>query len=124
MAFPTLCYQISFPRSPHRLRKRWLLLRIGELAAVLLAMYIIIEQYMQPTIENARKHVVENEGAVHLSYMLERLLKLAIPSLYVWLLFFFSFFHLHLNILAELTHFGDRLFYRDWWNARDIEEYW
>jgi intracellular septation protein A len=27
-----------------------------------------------------------------------------------------------LNILAELLRFGDREFYKDWWNARTIEE--
>ena len=27
-------------------------------------------------------------------------------------------------MLAEITRFGDRLFYRDWWNARTIESYW
>ncbi|KAJ0745718.1 putative diacylglycerol O-acyltransferase [Helianthus annuus] len=29
-----------------------------------------------------------------------------------------------LNILAELLRFGDREFYKDWWNAQTIEEYW
>lgn len=27
-----------------------------------------------------------------------------------------------LNILAELLRFGDREFYKDWWNAQTIEE--
>jgi hypothetical protein len=27
-----------------------------------------------------------------------------------------------LNILAELLRFGDREFYKDWWNARTVEE--
>lgn len=29
-----------------------------------------------------------------------------------------------MNLLAELTRFGDRLFYKDWWNARTIDIYW
>ncbi|XP_074317387.1 uncharacterized protein LOC141653504 isoform X2 [Silene latifolia] len=29
-----------------------------------------------------------------------------------------------LNILAELLMFGDRKFYKDWWNVRIFEEYW
>ncbi|CAK9144145.1 unnamed protein product [Ilex paraguariensis] len=29
-----------------------------------------------------------------------------------------------LNILAELLCFGDREFYKDWWNAKTVEEYW
>jgi len=27
-----------------------------------------------------------------------------------------------LNILAELLQFGDREFYKDWWNAKTVEE--
>nr|GEU60264.1 diacylglycerol acyltransferase 1 [Tanacetum cinerariifolium] len=37
---------------------------------------------------------------------------------------FYCFFHLWLNILAELLRFGDREFYKDWWNAQTVEEYW
>ena len=37
---------------------------------------------------------------------------------------FFIVFHLWLNILAEITCFGDRQFYKDWWNATTVEDYW
>lgn len=29
-----------------------------------------------------------------------------------------------MNLLAELTMFGDRRFYSDWWNANNLSEYW
>ena len=29
-----------------------------------------------------------------------------------------------LNILGELTRFGDREFYKDWWNAATVGDYW
>lgn len=38
----------------------------------------------------------------------ERLLKLALPNLYCWLVMFALVFHLWLNVLGELTFFGDR----------------
>ena len=44
--------------------------------------------------------------------MAERVLKLALPSTYAWLLGFYCLFHLWLNVLAELTRFGDREFYK------------
>lgn len=37
---------------------------------------------------------------------------------------FYCVFHLWLNILAEVLHFGDREFYKDWWNASTVGEYW
>jgi diacylglycerol O-acyltransferase 1 len=43
--------------------------------------------------------------------MVERILKLSIPMLYVWLCMFYCFFHCWLNILAEVLRFGDRMFY-------------
>jgi hypothetical protein len=29
-----------------------------------------------------------------------------------------------LNFMAEITKFGDRQFYKDWWNSSFIDEYW
>lgn len=56
--------------------------------------------------------------------LIERMLKLSIPNLYLWLIMFFSLFHVYLNLLAEITRFADRKFYDDWWNACDFAEYW
>ncbi|GJN38653.1 hypothetical protein PR202_gb27716 [Eleusine coracana subsp. coracana] len=39
-------------------------------------------------------------------------------------LLLYSFKKKKLNILAELLCFGDREFYKDWWNAKTVEEYW
>ena len=44
--------------------------------------------------------------------MSERVLKLSLPTLYFWLAMFYVLFHLWLNILAELTTFADREFYK------------
>jgi len=29
-----------------------------------------------------------------------------------------------MNIIAELLRFGDREFYKDWWNCRSLAEFW
>lgn len=62
--------------------------------------------------------------AVDLPRLGERLLKLALPCTYVWLAGFYAFFHVWLNLLAELLRFGDRVFYLEWWNATSFERYW
>jgi diacylglycerol O-acyltransferase 1 len=54
----------------------------------------------------------------------QQFIHISLPNTYVWLLGFYCFFHLWLNLLGELTRFSDREFYRDWWNARTIDEYW
>ncbi len=83
-------------------------------------MALIIEQYMLPAARNS----VGPFRAQQPLRMAERLLKLSIPTLYVWLCIFYCFFHCWLNILGELLRFGDRQFYREWWNSSTIEAYW
>lgn len=119
LAAPTLTYQINFPRSP-RVRKRWLLRRVLELAAFTGLLLFIANQYLEPAVSNAMKPLSESDWL----RVLERVLKLALPNLYAWLCMFYCLFHLYLNILGELTCFGDRVFYQDWWNAATIGAYW
>jgi hypothetical protein len=56
--------------------------------------------------------------------ILERILKLSLPNVIIWLLIFYAIFHSYLNLSAEIAQFGDRQFYLEWWNSRDLGEYW
>jgi len=119
IAAPTLCYQMEYPRTSH--------IRWGHLAALALRslflnllILFMVEQYLVPIVKNS----IEPLTQMHFGHLLERLLKLSIPNLYIWLLFFYSFFHCWLNMLAEVLRFGDREFYQDWWNSTTLSEYW
>ncbi|XP_045880310.1 diacylglycerol O-acyltransferase 1 isoform X2 [Meles meles] len=103
---PTLCYELNFPRSP-RVRKRFLLRRL-------------LEMWMVPTIQNSMKPFKDMDY----SRIIERLLKLAVPNHLIWLIFFYWFFHSCMNAVAELMQFGDREFYRDWWNSESVTYFW
>ena len=107
---PTLCYQLNYPRSPSI---RWQYVLTILIRMVVSACFIVfcVEQYISPTL--AQSFVALKSRDVPL--IVVRLLKLAIPNTYVWLLGFYFYFHLWLNLLAELTRFGDRLFYKDWY---------
>ncbi|KAJ4708681.1 O-acyltransferase [Melia azedarach] len=118
MVAPTLCYQPSYPRTAY-VRKGWVVRQLVKLIIFTGVMGFIIEQYINPIIQNSQHPLKGN-----LLYAIERVLKLSVPNLYVWLCMFYCFFHLWLNILAELFRFGDREFYKDWWNAQTVEEYW
>ncbi|KAK7354633.1 hypothetical protein VNO80_20098 [Phaseolus coccineus] len=118
MVAPTLCYQTNYPRTPS-VRKGWVFRQLVKLIVFTGVMGFIIEQYMNPIVQNSQHPLKGN-----LLYAIERILKLSVPNVYVWLCMFYCFFHLWLNILAELLRFGDREFYKDWWNARTVEEYW
>jgi diacylglycerol O-acyltransferase-1 len=119
LAAPTLCYQLEYPRSPF-IRWRFVARRVGELVFCGGLMIFFIEQYIQPAIDSSFVHI-EN---LNMWYLFERVLKLAVPCLCVWLLMFYALFHSYFNLIAELLRFGDRLFYKAWWNSATLEEYW
>uniref|UniRef100_A0AAV2KA62 O-acyltransferase n=1 Tax=Knipowitschia caucasica TaxID=637954 RepID=A0AAV2KA62_KNICA len=116
---PTLCYQLNFPRSA-RIRKRFLLRRIFEMLFLMQLLVGLIQQWMVPSVQNSMKPFKEMD----FSRMVERLLKLAVPNHLIWLIFFYWFFHSTLNVVAELLQFGDREFYRDWWNSETVTYFW
>lgn len=126
--YPTLVFQLVYPRTPE-VRMKIVLRYLVELIFCVILQFILIEQYISPTLRNAIKgaeeRIANKENFVSFSwFMSERLLKLSIPNLYIWLLMFAELFHCWLNILSELTRFGDRRFYLDWWNAVSIRDYW
>jgi len=49
------------------------------------------------------------------------ILTVSVPWFVLWLIVSFSFFHCYLNILAEITMFGDKLFFLDWWNTDNFQ---
>ncbi|KAG0503521.1 hypothetical protein HPP92_003593 [Vanilla planifolia] len=118
MLAPTLCYQLSYPRTTC-IRKSLVIRQIIMLIIFIGLMGFIFEQYINPIIKNSQ-HPLKGSFL----YAIERVLRLSVPILYMWLCMFYCFFHVWLNIIAELLCFGDREFYKDWWNAKTIEEYW
>ena len=128
VAYPTLVFQLSYPRT-ESVRLRLVFRYLAELIFCFILQFILVEQYITPILSNAVKGVNDRisrkEDVISLSwFLLERLLKLSIPNLYIWLLMFAELFHCWLNLLAEVTRFGDRRFYLDWWNAVSIRDYW
>lgn len=119
MFAPTLCYELNFPRSD-RIRKRFLIKRLAELFVLLQVIFALIQQWMVPTINNSFKPLQE----MKISHVVERLLKLAVPNHFIWLIFFYWLFHSCLNSVAEILRFADRQFYKDWWNAESINQFW
>uniref|UniRef100_A0A4W6CMS6 O-acyltransferase n=1 Tax=Lates calcarifer TaxID=8187 RepID=A0A4W6CMS6_LATCA len=103
---PTLCYELNFPRSP-KIRTSFLLRRLFEM-------------WMIPIIQSSMKPLEDMD----LSRMTERLLRLAVPNHLLWLIFFYWFFHSSMNFTAELLRFGDRQFYKDWWNSETVTYFW
>nr|BBB38499.1 diacylglycerol O-acyltransferase 1 [Gymnogobius isaza] len=116
---PTLCYELNFPRSP-KIRKSFLARRLVEMLFFTQLFVALTQQWMIPIIQSSMKPLEDMD----LSRMMERLLRLAVPNHLMWLMFFYWFFHSSLNFSAELLRFGDRQFYKDWWNAETVTYFW
>ncbi|KAH9528268.1 Diacylglycerol O-acyltransferase 1 [Dermatophagoides farinae] len=116
---PTLCYELNFPRT-ERIRKRFLFKRLFEVIFLTQLILALIQQWMVPTIHNSLKPLQEMDYF----RMLERLLKLSIPNHVIWLIWFYTYFHSFLNLIGEILRFGDRQFYKDWWNAESLLYFW
>lgn len=116
---PTLCYELNFPRSP-KTRMGFLLRRLFEMLFFTQLLVALTQQWMVPIIQSSMKPLEDMD----LSRMMERLLRLAVPNHLLWLMFFYWFFHSSLNFTAELLRFGDRQFYKDWWNAETVTYFW
>lgn len=119
VALPTLCYEINFPRTKS-IRKRFLFKRIAEMVFLFSLWFILLQQWMIPIIMNSKVPFRE----ANMIRIFERLLKLAVPNHVCWLIAFYTIFHSYFNILAEILRFGDREFYKEWWNAQSVGEFW
>lgn len=122
---PTMCFQFWYPRTGGI---RWLqvIKHTIELITCIILIKIITEQYVMVTAHYTftLKEIQSMNIFQFLGHMAARIMKLSVPSLYVWLLGFVALFHHYLNILGEITCFADRAFYLDWWNAGNFGEYW
>eukprot|EP00041_Stephanoeca_diplocostata_P012482 m.209253 g.209253 ORF g.209253 m.209253 type:complete len:582 (-) comp18972_c0_seq1:384-2129(-) len=129
IAAPTLCYELNFPRTPS-IRKMFAIRRATECVVIGLFIVFLTQQWMIPLVENtlAKIDVYEfsqpNDLLAKLFFMFQRTLKLALPNNLIWLLLFYMYFHAWMNLVAELLRFGDRQFYRDWWNAHSVQYFW
>ncbi|XP_038662950.1 diacylglycerol O-acyltransferase 1-like isoform X2 [Scyliorhinus canicula] len=116
---PTLCYQMNFPRSS-KIRLRFLLRRLVEMIFLIHLFIGLTQQWVLPVTRNAMQPFVE----MKLTTVIHQLMLIAIPNHFMWLILFHGFFHSTLNLIAELLRFGDRRFYRDWWNSETLTYFW
>jgi len=119
VAAPTMVFKPVYPRTP-KVRWGWVARRMAELIGLWAGIAVICVQYVGPGLKNTV--VPLQRGNLYL--IVEGLCKLAVPNFIIWILGFYAIFHLQLNIIAELTRFADREFYKDWWNSSNLGYFW
>ncbi|GJQ10647.1 hypothetical protein GpartN1_g2438.t1 [Galdieria partita] len=109
---PTLVYRVKgYPRTK-KIRWKYFIGLFIQGCGLLFVMYLIMTEYMLPLFHNALD--------IH---SVEFVVTLIVPTGIFYLLFFILIFEVMLNGFAELSCFGDRLFYEDWWNSVTHDEF-
>lgn len=109
--FPTLIYQLEYPRT-EKIRWGYLAERTTGIWVIFGIFYVVLGHYVHPVLLT-----------VNTRNPLDIFVDLLLPCLVSALLLFFLVFEYLLNWAAELTRFADREFYSDWWNSTDMAEF-
>lgn len=120
---PTLTYQIAFPRLMKRNKLRIMTLIFRLFLSNVLIIFLFA-QIVAPNLRDLTTDLENGKKVFSVDIFTGYLLKLTIANTYIWLLVFYSYFHLFFNLLAEMLKFGDRVFYKDWWNSSNVSAYW
>ncbi|KAK9448418.1 uncharacterized protein V1518DRAFT_316993 [Limtongia smithiae] len=125
LSIPTLCYELEYPRTP-KVRVAHLTRMIIGLVCTIAMFYSIVEFYVLPVLKQYKAEYNQLESGLLIKPVLLVIsctLELMYPITISYLIAFVLIWQLVLNCFAEITRFGDRLFYEDWWNATSLSEY-
>jgi sterol O-acyltransferase len=123
---PTLCYELEYPRT-ERIDKLKLVSQIIAVFGCIFLLTVISEEFILPVLVNASARLDAGKGVLSttetLLILAETISWLLFPFMLTFLLVFLVIFEYVLGAFAEITRFGDRHFYSDWWNSTDWMEF-
>lgn len=111
LLIPSLVYELSYPRT-EKIRWNYLLEKILTGVGIFTVIHVIVDIYVSPVLIKS-----PSESTI------EVVAELIIPFTVSYMLVFYMVFDCICNGFAELTKFGDRLFYDDWWNSTTMDEF-
>lgn len=114
---PTLLYELSYPKTMTPIRWKYVVWQFLQVILCIALMYGLFLQFCAPALQ--QQWDVMQSPIVFLDFG-----RVAFPQMAFWLLGAYALFHCFLNGVAELTHFADRRWQSDWWNADSVETFW
>ncbi|XP_059159353.1 sterol O-acyltransferase 1-like isoform X2 [Physella acuta] len=114
---PTLVYRDNYPRT-QSISWRYVVTNFLQVLACLFYIYYIFERFCVPVFQNFNADHITPKGFI-LSVF-----GCMMPGTLVLFIAFFAILHSWLNAFAEMLRFGDRLFYKDWWNSTTFSNYY
>ncbi|CAD8084007.1 unnamed protein product [Paramecium primaurelia] len=109
MITPALVFYHDYPKTK-KIRLVYCFAKLFNIAYFDILGAVIIAKHIEPAIIGTSDQLLQT-------------ILLLFPLTAFWIVLFFLTFENILNLLAEITYFGDREFYHDWWNATTFEEF-
>ncbi|ORX39282.1 putative sterol O-acyltransferase [Kockovaella imperatae] len=110
MSFPTLVYQLEYPRT-NEMRPLVVIEKVIATFGTFSLIYLITEHYILP-------YTPRPDEPLFRSFI-----NLALPMMVNYLLIFYIIFECVCAGFAELSYFADREFYQDWWNSTSWDQF-
>ncbi|XP_011806549.1 PREDICTED: sterol O-acyltransferase 1 [Colobus angolensis palliatus] len=114
---PTLIYRDSYPRNP-TVRWGYVAMQFAQVFGCFFYVYYIFERLCAPLFRNIKQEPFSARVLVLCVF------NSILPGVLILFLTFFAFLHCWLNAFAEMLRFGDRMFYKDWWNSTSYSNYY
>ncbi|XP_032718490.1 sterol O-acyltransferase 1 isoform X2 [Lontra canadensis] len=114
---PTLIYRDNYPRTP-TVRWGYVAMQFLQVFGSFFYVYYIFERLCAPLFRNIKQEPFSARVLVLCVF------NSILPGVLVLFLMFFAFLHCWLNAFAEMLRFGDRMFYKDWWNSTSYANYY
>ncbi|XP_058246131.1 sterol O-acyltransferase 1 isoform X2 [Hemibagrus wyckioides] len=114
---PTLIYRDSYPRNPC-VRWSYVATKFLQVLGCLFYAYYVFVRLCIPQFRSVSMQLFD------LRVMVLCVFNSILPGALILFLAFFAFLHCWLNAFAEMLRFGDRMFYRDWWNSTSFANYY
>ncbi|XP_007935819.1 sterol O-acyltransferase 1 [Orycteropus afer afer] len=114
---PTLIYRDSYPRTP-TIRWGYVATQFAQTFGCIFYVYYVFERLCFPLFGNIKQEPFSARVLVLCVF------NSMLPGVLILFLSFFAFLHCWLNAFAEMLRFGDRMFYKDWWNSTSYSNYY
>ncbi|EZF31922.1 hypothetical protein H109_05504 [Trichophyton interdigitale MR816] len=121
--FPTLCYELEYPRTKDR---SWIevLIKAAAVFGCIFLLTLTSEEFIVPVLSDSAFRLRTIPSHFERGLILaETISMLLFPFMVTFLLVFLVIFEYVLGAFAEITRFADRRFYSDWWNSCDWLEF-
>ncbi|KAM3418897.1 O-acyltransferase [Cercospora zeina] len=120
---PTLCYELEYPRTPSRSYLELFYKTLAVFGCIFL-ITVTTEEFILPVLDDSAIRLQLTQNWIDRSLIFaETVSSLLFPFMIEFLLVFLVIFEYVLGAFAELTRFGDRQFYSDWWNSTSWIEF-